>query len=521
MPKFCPECGSQIGFENTKFCTNCGFNLQNIISTDDDNDANENQPDISFNIFQLGEKMEEAIEQIFIAKGYETKRRQRIKGKLGTINEIDVLAIKNRKKIAIECKNYSTPIGQNLIRDFYTKLQEIRIPNGYFASNSDFTSGAIKFAQHNNITLWSREEIMEEFWLVNVGRTNIGKEYNLKNALPLNVSYEEAIKLNLENYDKIKINSSNLFYKPYYVFEYIFKDKYHDPTREVHTFYDEGLVIIDGLDGRILNKKSVMGSFKRLIKNSDDEVDSNINDELLNFDKVENYRINSEHFNVNVMEPQIQNRFVKKLATDYITEKNTQEIHYMPKSAETVFDGKSVTYRPKSKNIMLKKVNFLYVPKWKIEFQSFDNDYSREIYGYTGTKIEDTIEYCPNHFQLGGLRLVTKRTHAVCEVCGKALCNEHITQCPTCGKWLCSECGVKCVNCNRIFCMEHISNLCSIKQKEICDECTSICPICGNMYSKKLEVECSECGSIVCKNCSQSKGMIRKKQYCINCLSDQ
>jgi len=521
MPKFCPECGSQIKFENAKFCTDCGFNFQNNISTVSESGDTKVQQNVSFNIFQLGEKMEEAIEQIFIAKGYKTKRRQRIKGTSGTINEIDILAIKNRKKIAIECKNHSTPIGQNLIRDFYIKIKEIRIPNGFFASNSDFTSGAIKFAQQNNITLWSREEIMEEYWLVNVGRTNVGKEHNLKNALPLNIDYEEAIKLNLENYDKIRINSSNLFYKPYYVVEYVFKDEYHDPTREIHTFYDEGLVLIDGLDGRILNKTDTMGRLKQIISNSDEEVDTKVYDELLNYNKVENYRINSDFFNVNVMEPQVQNRFIKKLATNYITEKNTKEINYIPKSSETVFDGKSITYKPKSKNIMLKKVNFLYVPKWKIEFQSIDNYYSREIYGYTGTKIEDTIEYCPYHFQLGGLRLVTKATYAVCEVCGQALCNEHITQCPICGKWLCMKCGVKCSNCNRIFCMEHINNLCSISQKEICDECTSICPICGNMYSNKFEVECSECGSIVCKNCSQSKGMIIRKQFCVNCLSDK
>jgi hypothetical protein len=217
------------------------------------------------------------------------------------------------------------------------------------------------------------------------------------------------------------------------------------------------------------------------------------------------------------MEPQIQNRFVKKLALDYITEKNSKDIKYVPKSSDSIFDQKSIRYKPKSKDIMIKKVSFLYVPKWKIEFNSLDKDYSREIYGYSGNKIEDTIEYCPNHFQLGGVRFVSKLNHAVCEVCGTALCIDHISQCPLCEKWICNECGITCSNCNRVYCTHHIDFNCSITQKEICKECTSLCQICGNVFSKKLEVECSQCDTIVCKNCSQSKGLIRKKQFCTNC----
>ena len=168
---------------------------------------------------------------------------------------------------------------------------------------------------------------------------------------------------------------------------------------------------------------------------------------------------------------------------------------------------------------MIKKVDFIYVPKWKIEYQSSDYEYSKEMYAHSGTKIEDTIEYCPNHFQIGGLRLVSKKTNAVCEVCGKALCNEHIYKCPTCGKWLCAECGITCSSCNRVLCQEHIHNQCSVSQQKICDDCTVMCPICGNTYGKKQEVTCSQCGASVCKNCSQSKGLIMKKQYCMNCLS--
>lgn len=518
MPKFCPECGEQLAKEDAKFCMECGTKIQTQQEeTQKPSTLTTTTIDKAF-IFNLGEKMEEAVEQIFIARGYETKRRQRIKGKSDTINEIDIMAQKKRIKIAIECKNYSSPIGQSQLRDFSTKLDEIRINNGYFVSNSDFTSGATKFAQQHNITLWSKENVMEEFWNINIGRSNIGKEFQIKNALPLNVNYEDASKLEFENSDTIKVESSSLFFKPYFVIEYRFKAKFKDPTRKSHDFYNEGVVGIDGLDGSIINRYNVMGKIKKLFSNSDDEIDLKIKDELEHYSETENYRVVADPFTVNIMEPNIQKRFVTKLAIEYITEINTQDVYYSPKSAETIFDEKRVTYTPKRKDILIKKVNFLYVPKWKIQFQSLDHDYSREIYGYTGTKIEDTLEYCPLHAKFAGLRIVSRKTSALCEKCGKALCSEHIAQCPECRTKLCHECGTTCSNCSQKYCEEHIPNTCSIDEKPLCKSCTSTCPICNETYGKRHETECSECGTVVCKNCTKTQGLLRRKRLCSNCV---
>lgn len=515
MPKYCPECGVKLPKKDAKFCMECGAKIE--LNKDKNQDTQPQKINKAY-IFNLGEKMEEAVEQIFIAKGYDTKRRQRIKGNAGTINEIDILAQKKRIKIAIECKNYSTPIGQSQLRDFVQKLKEIRINNGYFVSNSDFTSGANKFAQQMNITLWSKENVMEEYWHVNIGRSKIGQEYQVKNALPLKVNYNDASKLELKNLKVIHIESSSLFYKPFFVVEYRFKARYKDPTRTTHEFYDEGTVAIDGLDGTIVNKYNMMGKLKKILANSDDEIDLTIKDELKHYDKVENYRVVGDPFSVHMMESNVQTRFVKKLAIDFITDINKKDIYYTPKSAETSFDQKVVNYSPKRKDILIKKINFLYVPKWKIQFQSLDHDYSREVYGYTGTKIEDTIEYCPLHARFGGLRIISRKTNTLCEICGKALCDEHISQCPECGKWICEECGITCTNCLKIFCPEHINQTCSIDQKPLCDGCSITCPICHETYSSKYEIECAECGTKVCKNCTQTQGLLRRKRICINCI---
>lgn len=119
-----------------------------------------------------------------------------MRGKSGTINEIDVLAEKGGKTIAVECKNLSSDIGQEHIRNFWVKLDELNILKGYFATNSDYTSGARLLAQHRNITLWNRENFMESIYSISIGRFGQSQRIQLKNALPNNIDYSVATKLN-------------------------------------------------------------------------------------------------------------------------------------------------------------------------------------------------------------------------------------------------------------------------------------------------------------------------------------
>jgi HJR/Mrr/RecB family endonuclease len=163
MFNFCPNCGNKMTLSG-KFCPECGYNLQQISKKE----TKQVQTEKKVNIYELGEKFEQVVENIFQAKGFITARSKRLRGKSGTINEIDVLAEKGDRKVAVECKNLSSDIGQEHIRNFWVKLIELNIPKGYFATNSDFTSGARQFAQQQNITLWNRENVKENYFSIKI-----------------------------------------------------------------------------------------------------------------------------------------------------------------------------------------------------------------------------------------------------------------------------------------------------------------------------------------------------------------
>ena len=99
MPKFCPNCGAKLAFENAKFCGECGFVLQARADSEEiaqevvpqeSPDEEEEKEDLRVSIFELGNRLEEVVEKIFKAKGFETERRKRLEGKSGTRSEIDM-----------------------------------------------------------------------------------------------------------------------------------------------------------------------------------------------------------------------------------------------------------------------------------------------------------------------------------------------------------------------------------------------------------------------------------------------
>lgn len=86
-----------------------------------------------------------------------------MKGKSGAPNEIDVYyeferaGIKHR--VAIECKDWATPVAKRDINGFDSKLKDIGNITGVVISRNGYQSGAIDFAKFNDIILMRFEDL--------------------------------------------------------------------------------------------------------------------------------------------------------------------------------------------------------------------------------------------------------------------------------------------------------------------------------------------------------------------------
>ena len=94
--KFCSECGSELLVGPTKFCHNCGAKFGYTINDSERREIE--QP----NIYSLGVKLEQMVEQILKTKGFSIESRLKLTGESAATHEIDVLAKQETDVLVIE-----------------------------------------------------------------------------------------------------------------------------------------------------------------------------------------------------------------------------------------------------------------------------------------------------------------------------------------------------------------------------------------------------------------------------------
>ncbi|MGA2121504.1 MAG: restriction endonuclease [Methanoregula sp.] len=534
--KFCPECGSKLE-GSPKFCPECGTKFT---QTPEEKGVQispvESAPSVprttsqpAINRHELGIKLEEVVESIYKADGYATQRRQRVHGVVkGYTNEIDIIAIRGNEKIAIECKNFSSPVGISQVRDFAEKILDLGPEwRGIFVGYSDFSEDASQFAECRNIETLGHDEVMEKWFAVSVGRSGKqGEKITIEQALPLSTDFLKATHLDLINAEKVIVSDVKLIFHPYIRYKYHFMRIFRDPLKEQHTFDDRGTVVIDLLDNEIVNSpvaKSAGGLAQALTQTFTSKGKQENTRRKLILHEVLDYTPLSEitvtigqDYRVTKLAVDYSKRDVNRTALEYIIDKNSQRISYSVESRSAFPEMRSIDFVPDRKDISIDTGEVVYIPKWLIHFNAFGTIYSREVLACSGKKLEDTIAYCPNHFKLGVLE-VHQKNSAVCEKCGAAFCNAHGRICEVCKLHLCEKHAVICSSCKKAFCEEHISRQCGICGGKVCNDCIQTCKICGKEIGKNHLVKCDVCGSVVCSSCVTVSGLLKKKTTCKNC----
>lgn len=74
---------------------------------------------------------------------------------------VDILAFKDDILYGIQCKCYSTDIGNKAVQEVYAGKSFYNCDVGVVLTNRAFTSSAIELAQKNRIHLWDRHRLLD------------------------------------------------------------------------------------------------------------------------------------------------------------------------------------------------------------------------------------------------------------------------------------------------------------------------------------------------------------------------
>ncbi len=104
-----------------------------------------------------GIQFEKFCKKLLIKNGYENISMTAISGDQG----VDIIAYRDRVKYGIQCKCYSSNVGNSAIQEIYAGKTFYKCHVGIVMTNQKFTQSAIELAESNGIILWDRDMILK------------------------------------------------------------------------------------------------------------------------------------------------------------------------------------------------------------------------------------------------------------------------------------------------------------------------------------------------------------------------
>jgi hypothetical protein len=440
--KFCPNCGTALKLPNPKFCSQCGKKLLSDepvkapeIASSVDNSPEEELKPKKLNAYTLGLEFEKTTAAIFVKMGYCVERRKRVPTKSGATAEIDLLLTRGNRRKIVECKNYdpsrSVPISD--MRVFKDKMSDTSILSGIFVTNTYFSEDAKKCAESVGIELWDGDIHKEKFYAYSIGRIR-NPSLIEDEILPVSIDFLTASSLNLQNSNVVRLFSSVLLYHPYIAIKFRLQAKRNASTGKSFSFSDQGTYFVDALDGDIINaEKDIMKNILGLLKCKEERLTSKENsfvtEDLQNITSVVKPVLSNSDYNVSPAETEITEEEATRIVKQHVIDKNKKEVAYQTKKRGEL-ETRYFSFVPKLKEISIRGVKLIYVPKWNFEYECGQYSFSRRYLASSGRIIEDDLAKC------GKCSFLKKETIAVCEKCGIPLCERHAFNE---GKFLCED----------------------------------------------------------------------------------
>ncbi|WP_404427034.1 restriction endonuclease [Ureibacillus chungkukjangi] len=105
----------------------------------------------------LGIEFEHFVKNLLQKNGYENSRITKASGDEG----VDIITYKNGKKIAVQCKRYSSKITNSAIQEVFSGMHYYNCHEAYVITNSYFTVNAISLANKHKVKLINRDGLFD------------------------------------------------------------------------------------------------------------------------------------------------------------------------------------------------------------------------------------------------------------------------------------------------------------------------------------------------------------------------
>jgi restriction system protein len=111
--------------------------------------------------FMSGAQFEVFVADLFEAMGHQTM----VLGGAGD-QGVDVLVNPRGKRIAVQCKNYSKPVGNKAVQEVYAGARHHRCVEAWVVAPAGYTSGAIALARSTDVSLCDSDSLHQ--WIMKV-----------------------------------------------------------------------------------------------------------------------------------------------------------------------------------------------------------------------------------------------------------------------------------------------------------------------------------------------------------------
>jgi HJR/Mrr/RecB family endonuclease len=140
--------------------------------------------------FMSGAQFEVFVADLFEAMGHQTM----VLGGAGD-QGVDVLVNPRGKRIAVQCKNYSKPVGNKAVQEVYAGARHHRCVEAWVVAPAGYTSGAIALARSTDVSLCDSDSVHE--WIMKVDGLDKARasetESELRHPPPENTPINEVV----------------------------------------------------------------------------------------------------------------------------------------------------------------------------------------------------------------------------------------------------------------------------------------------------------------------------------------